>query len=61
MDLIVSKFKKESEEIPDDIIPVLLWSDVRMPENRLSLMLIGEAMNIVTEIAGTRVTYLYPA
>ena len=43
MDLIVSKFKKESEEILDDDIP----------------RFIGEERNIVTEIAGTTRDSIY--
>lgn len=34
LDLVISKFKKDSGELLDDEIPRLRWWDVLMPENR---------------------------
>ena len=55
MDLIVSKFKKESDEILDEDIP--RFAVVGRPNAGKSSIVnafIGEDRNIVTEIAGTR-------
>lgn len=60
MDLIVSKFKKESEEILDEDIP--RFAIVGRPNAGKSSIvnaLIGEDRNIVTEIAGTTRDSIY--
>jgi GTP-binding protein len=60
MDLIVSKFKKESEEILDDDIP--RFAVVGRPNAGKSSIVnafIGEDRNIVTEIAGTTRDSIY--
>ena len=60
MDLIVSKFKKESEEILDDDIP--RFAVVGRPNAGKSSIVnafIGEERNIVTEIAGTTRDSIY--
>ena len=60
MDLIVSKFKKESAEILDDDIP--RFAVVGRPNAGKSSIVnafIGEERNIVTEIAGTTRDSIY--
>ena len=60
MDLIVSKFKKESDEILDEDIP--RFAVVGRPNAGKSSIVnafIGEDRNIVTEIAGTTRDSIY--
>ncbi|MCD8261511.1 MAG: ribosome biogenesis GTPase Der [Bacteroides sp.] len=60
LDVLVSKFKKESEEILDDDIPC--FAVVGRPNAGKSLIVnafIGEDRNIVTEIAGTTRDSIY--
>ena len=62
MDLIVSKFKKESDEILDEDIP--RFAVVGRPNAGKSSIVnafIGEDRNIVTEIAGTTRDSIYTA
>lgn len=60
MDLIVSKFKKKSEELLDDDIPrFAIVGRPNVGKSSLINAFIGEERNIVTEIAGTTRDSIY--
>lgn len=60
MDLIVSKFKKESAEIPDENIPrFAVVGRPNVGKSSIVNAFIGEERNIVTEIAGTTRDSIY--